>query len=100
MRSYLGRILLTAFGKRELVLGRGVQEDVPHEVEPAQPEAGDQRGLPVGEGARGDLRGELLAVEEQPEVGEVVVLDQVEEDVVAGLVAEGQVEHLVIWRRF
>ena len=93
-------ILLTTFAKGELVFGRGVQQDVPDEVEPAEPEAGGQRGLPVGEGARGDLRGELLAVEEQPEVGEVVVLDQVEEDVVAGLVAEGQVEHLVIWRRF
>ena len=93
-------ILLTAFAKGELVLGRGVQQDVLDEVEPSESEAGGQRGLPVGEGARGDLRGELLAVEEQPEVGQIVVLDQVEEDVVAGLVAEGQVEHLVIWRRF
>ena len=93
-------MLLTAFAKRELVLCRGMQQDVPDEVEPAEPEAGGQRGLPVGKGARGDLRGELLAVEEQPEVGEVVVLDQVEEDVVAGLVADGQVEHLVICRRF
>ena len=93
-------MLLTAFAKGELVLGGGVQQDVPDELESAELEAGGQRGLPVGEGARGDLRGELLAVEEQPEVGEVVVLDQVEEDVVAGLVAEGQVEHLVIWRRF
>ena len=93
-------MLLTAFAKRELVLCRGMQQDVPDEVEPAEPEAGGQRGLPVGKGARGDLRGELLAVEEQPEVGEVVVLDQVEEDVVAGFVADGQIEHLVIWRRF
>ena len=66
--------LLTVVAKGELVLGRGVQHHVPHEVDPPQPEARRQRGLPVGEGALGDLPRELLAVEELPEVGEVVVL--------------------------
>ena len=90
--------LLTVVTEGELVLGRGVDQHVPYEVDPAQSEAGCQRGLPVGEGARGDLPGELLAVEELPEVGKVVVLDEVEEDVVTGLVTDGQVQHLVIYR--
>ena len=90
--------LLTVVTEGELVLGRGVDQHVPYEVDPAQSEAGCQRGLPVGEGARGDLPGELLAVEELPEVGKVVVLDEVVEDVVTGLVTDGQVQHLVICR--
>ena len=52
-------VFLTA-AKGELVLGRGVKQHLPHEVDPPQLEARRQGRLPVREGARGDVLRQLL----------------------------------------